>query len=89
MLFTVIRYLPILEEETPGHRVELSKKADHNDSADDDDTNDDDPDDEKTDLFFNLGHFSITGLQTEHNFHIKHQAYRFPVANITTPPPRV
>lgn len=50
MLFTVFQYLPLLEEENAGHKIELCKKMNANDldgSGDgdcdsDDDCNDDD-----------------------------------------------
>lgn len=32
MIFTVIQYFPLLEEETPGHKIELAKKMKQNDS---------------------------------------------------------
>jgi hypothetical protein len=87
MLFTVIRYLPILEEETPGHRVEMAKKAQA--SGTPDDTDDDDPENEKTDLLYDHCYHSLTGLQAEHNFHIEFRSYRHPVEKIHTPPPQV
>jgi hypothetical protein len=88
MLFTVIRYLPILEEETPGHRVEMSKKANPVNDGDDD-TDDDDPDDEREDLFFSGNGHTVDGYGSEFRFYIKYHIYHTPVEKIQTPPPRI
>ncbi len=88
MIFTVVRYLPILEEETPGHRVEMTKKAQAGGAPNNSDTDDDDPDDEKTDLYFDHCHQSLSGLQPEHSFPTKYHTYLHPVEKIHTPPPQ-
>ena len=90
MIFTVIQYLPILEEETPGHRVEMTKKSGQDDESNGNDGGDDDDStDEKTGLFYHQ-HFScFNGLMSSHLFYIKNTSYLPPVSKIHTPPPKV
>lgn len=89
MIFTVIQYLPILEEETPGHRVEMSKKADQDDTSDGSDSgDDDDTENEKTDLFYHAALQYSSRLLTAQRFYIKHASYQHPVETINTPPPK-
>ena len=89
MVFTVIQYLPILEEETPGHRVEMAKKDSQDDTADGNDSgDDDDTENEKTDLYFHPAIKYANLLISAHHFHTKQISYRHPVEKIHTPPPK-
>jgi hypothetical protein len=90
MFFTVIQYLPILEEETPGHRVELVKKTGQDDETDGNDGGDDDDSpDEKTNIY-DQQHFAyFNGMMSAHLFYIKNTSYLPPVVNIHTPPPKI
>lgn len=92
MLFTVFQYLPFLEEETPGHRTELTKKAKESDTPDTDDGDGDDDssddDDLKTDLIFSLINTYSFNKAAKDNFYIKALLYQSLVKNINTPPPK-
>lgn len=88
MAFTVLQYLPVLEEEAPTHRVD-SKKAKHasfpdNDSVDDDD-NDPDPDPEID--FYPVNHFIYVHKHSQFFSRCTPQGLR-PSEPIHTPPPR-
>lgn len=92
MVFTVIQYLPILEEETPGHRVELTKKMKENypssDGDADDDDNDPDPDPKGDINYYPVSSF-IYVLNQPHFFYHKDPARQHRVANVNTPPPQI
>lgn len=88
MLFTVFQYVPILEEETPGHKVEMAKKMDNTDG--DSDGSDDDCDDDSEPLFHSFFQSSLISIQSDKDLshtccsnHYKHQ-----LSNIHTPPPK-
>ncbi len=90
MIFTVIQYLPILEEETPGHRVELAKKTGQDDETDSNDSGDDDDSPDEKTSFYSHQHFTcFNGLMSGHLFYIKNTSYRPPVGSIQTPPPKI
>lgn len=94
MLFTVIQYLPILEEEVPSHRLELAKKLKHDDGGSDGDTDEDtsdpDPDpDSKADInYYPVSNF-VFGLSYTHNFPSKNKSWPKRAKSITTPPPQI
>jgi hypothetical protein len=90
MLYTVIQYLPILEEETPGHRVELVKKTVLDNETDGNDGDDDTPDEDEKTSFYCPPHFTcFNGMVSAHLFYIKNTTYLPPVGTIHTPPPKV
>lgn len=89
MVFTVLQYLPLLEEESAAHSVELAKKDKADDTPDDDDSsNDDDKGDEKTDLYDHHSFSYLTSLASEHRFYTRQHAYPYPIVSIQTPPPK-
>ena len=91
MLFTVIQYMPVLEEETPSHRVELAKKLNQNDppAGGDNDGGDDDNDpDVKSDInYYAVSNF-ICVLNYKHPFPLQHKPWPNQAVTITTPPPQ-
>jgi len=92
MIFTVFQYLPFLEEETPGHRTELTKKSKESNAPDTDGGDDDDDssndDDLKTDLILSLVNTYSFNRAAKDNFYIKAMLYQSLVENINTPPPK-
>lgn len=94
MLFTVIQYLPILEEEVPSHRMELAKKLKQNDFGSDGDADEDDGDpepdtDSKADInYYPISNF-VFGLSYKHNFPAKKKSWPQRAKNINTPPPQI
>lgn len=91
MLFTVFQYLPIFEEQVPGHKAELVKKVKESDDSDADDSGDaDDSDDSpvKTELINTLLDYYTFYHIAQDKFYIKVQLYNSLVATITTPPPK-
>lgn len=94
MIFTVIQYFPLLEEETPGHKIELAKKMQQNDSmggdgeqADDDCDSDDDA---ARDL--NLSYTATYSTPSSNNnskFARGNTLYKYQLGNIHTPPPKI
>lgn len=90
MLFTIFNYLPILEEETVGHRVEMAKKGNSNDCSNNDGENDGDTDDNNesaVDAFYETG--LLVKLSTAQYFYTKNKSYRHLYANTITPPPKL
>lgn len=90
MVFTVIQYLPILEEETPAHRVENKKVKENNFPCDGDaDEDDSDPDrDPKADIdYYPVNHF-IYVLNYKHVFPHKDENRLQRPSSVTTPPPQ-
>lgn len=93
MIFTVFQYLPLLEEETPGHRIELAKKAKAENPADGDgdDTDEDCSDDDDSEKEYGEYH---TGNHTI--YFSKHSSsgfracnfYKYSLENKNTPPPK-
>lgn len=92
MIFTVFQYIPLIEEETPGHRVELAKKEKQSDATDgDSDSADDDCDDDTEE---DLGYLASTPY---HSFYSSQKLlyitgdhfYKYLTENINTPPPKV
>jgi hypothetical protein len=92
MIFTVFQYVPILEEETPGHRVEMAKKlkqdptGGNGDDSSDTDCDDDDSEQDvyltsanQTDAYYN----TIKSSFTRSNF-----SYKFSLQKKHTPPPK-
>ena len=93
MLFTVFQYVPILEEETPGHKVELAKKAKQgdmdgdNDGAADDDCDDDDTEQEFN-YFCNSFYNNTFYTQEKSRFSVKNNLYKYLLEQKDTPPPK-
>ncbi|WP_317896786.1 hypothetical protein [Aurantibacillus circumpalustris] len=94
MLFTVFQYVPILEEETPGHRVELTKKAKQNDleggdsdcTGDDMDNDDDSQEDYNYYFYENFGSFQTL---TKPFYTSTDSFYKYLLEQKDTPPPKV
>lgn len=89
MIFTVIKYIPILEEEVHSHRLELSKKSASLGSPSDLDGGDDHPENENIQMFYDNFYMSLAMLEKELNFLVRPANYLAPLENINTPPPRV
>ena len=89
MLFTAFQYVPILEEDTPGHKVELAKKNDFTDG--DSDSSYDDFDDESEALFDFLIFSSLISFYSKEYFSFtgNMSIYQHQLGNIHTPPPKV
>lgn len=93
MVFTVFQYVPILEEETPGHRVELTKKVKQNDleggDADctgDDYDNEDDSQQEFNYLFSEtIGSYKTNTLSL---YSSTNSFYKYLLEQKDTPPPK-
>ena len=94
MLFTVFQYVPILEEETTGHRVELTKKMKQNDleGGDSDCTGNDFDNDNDSEQEFNY-----CDSQNTHGFKPNAKLlysntssfYKYLLDQKDTPPPKV
>lgn len=88
MVFTVLNYIPILEEETSGHIVELCKKAPQKDGSDS--TNDCDGDDTTESELNEYSPFSFSNLSSSgQKIANKDGIYRLPYYNSITPPPKL
>jgi len=91
MLFTVFQYLPILEEEAPGHRAELVKKVKESDNSDADDSGDaDDSDNDtfKTEMISTLSAYYSFSQAAQDKFYMAEPLYQSLISNINTPPPK-
>ena len=91
MIFTVIQYLPLLEEEVHGARIELAKKdtsSDGNDGMNDQNDSDND-DDTESDIFLN-GIFQSTYINSQALTLFERSAlkYSFQLPSIQSPPPK-
>lgn len=92
MIFTVFQYVPILEEESPSHRVELAKKMnqDDTDGGNNGDTDDDCDDDDSEDFFLDWNQAQeafYTQLQTSYFQNVSH--YEHLLGKKHSPPPKV
>ena len=88
MLFTVFNYLPIIEEETPGHLIELCKKQQQKEGSDT--SNDSDTDDNTETGLNDYTLFSISSLfSSGQKIADKGSIYRLPYSNSITPPPKL
>ncbi len=88
MLFTVFNYLPIIEEETPGHLIELCKKQQQKEGSDT--SNDSDSDDNTETEINDYTLFSVSKLSaTGQIIADKGSIYRLPYYNSITPPPKL
>ena len=89
MVFTVFQYVPILEEESPGHKVEMSKKADDTDGGDTDGS-DDDCDDDGEPMFHSFFYSSLVSFTSEGKLSYTSSSdhYKYQLNNIHTPPPK-
>lgn len=87
MIFTVLQYIPILEEDNVSHSTELAKKAKETDSSDDGDSDTDD--DITVELSLNdLLDISCQSILS-HKIYTKNKIYNYLVENINTPPPKI
>jgi hypothetical protein len=87
MLLTVFQYLPILEE-SPGHLVELQKKAKEDDSSGNDTPGDDsDTGDNDLALPINFYWHNPPVSSPLHNIH--DISYTYLIKNVSTPPPKI
>ncbi|PBQ34636.1 hypothetical protein CNR22_23610 [Sphingobacteriaceae bacterium] len=92
MLFTVFQYIPILEEEPHGHKVELAKKVKADSSADGDDDKDADSDDDDSEQELNYFFLSeYASLYSNHSIHFSHRnnLYSYLLESKDTPPPKI
>jgi hypothetical protein len=90
MLYSVFQYFPILEEETPSHRVELAKKLKQNDGTDESGSDEDETDtDSKEDINYYPVSSFIYVLNYKHNFPPKTDAWPCQFETINTPPPQI
>ena len=93
MLFTIFNYLPILEEETLGHRVEMAKKAKSGEpsgksgDAAESDGDTDDSNESDIDTFYRFA--LAEKICTAQSYYCKHNSYRHLYANTITPPPKL
>ncbi len=90
MCFTVFNYMPFLEEETPGHHLEMSKKAEtNNDTAKDGACDSDVDGSDDSDLYTS----TLSTLTNNHSsnfiFLSKSNKYRFLFANTIIQPPKI
>jgi len=97
MLFTVFQYIPILEEETHAHKVELAKKAKTNDlgsgdgsDADTDADTDSDDDDSEQEFNYLASSFSAS-FYMHHTIHFSsgNDLYKYLIESKDTPPPKI
>ena len=93
MFFTIFNYLPILEEETQGHRVEMAKKdksGEPSSKTSNDAESDGDTDDSNESDIDNLYQFALAEkINTTQKFYCKNNSYRHLYANTITPPPKL
>jgi len=93
MVFTVFQYVPILEEETHGHKIELVKKAKQADlSGTDGDSADEDCDNDDTEQEFNYycsDTYAGLHANSKQNFSNKNNFYKYLLEQKDTPPPKV
>lgn len=91
MIFTVFQYIPLIEEETHGNRVELAKKEKQSDPADGDNDNTEDncDDDTQEDLGY-LSEHQYRSLHASQHFHSisRNHFYKYLRENVHTPPPK-
>lgn len=88
MVFTVLNYIPILEEETPGHLIELCKKQQQKEGSDT--SNDSDTDDNTETELSDYTLFSVSKLSSSgQKIADKGCNYRLPYYNSITPPPKL
>ena len=88
MVFTVLNYIPILEEETPGHLIELCKKQQQKEGSDT--SNDSDSDDNTETEINDYTLFSVSKLSSSgQKIADKGCNYRLPYYNSITPPPKL
>jgi len=94
MIFTVFQYVPILEEETPGHKVELAKKAKQgdlsdgdSDGADEDCDGDDDSEQEMN--YYCSGAYTSFYVNKKSSFSNGNSFYKYLLEHKDTPPPKI
>ena len=92
MIFTVVQYLPLLEEEAHGCRIEMSKKSTSSEGGDGmTDQGDSDTDDDSESDIFLEGPFQSNFIQVNSLALLKLSAFRytFQLQAIQVPPPKV
>jgi hypothetical protein len=93
MIFTVFQYLPLLEEETAGNGIEISKKTQQQDSSDGDtastdgDSNEDD-DSEQEMNYCSTNTYALLNVYATSNFYIPPSFYTYHLEQKDTPPPK-
>jgi hypothetical protein len=93
MIFTVFQYIPILEEETSGHRVELAKKAKGghltDGDPDPDEDCDEDNDAEKEYSYFYTSSYTTFRPVKKTRIPAGNALYKYLLEHIDTPPPKI
>lgn len=86
MLFTVVQYLPLIEEDYSGCKTELSKKE--NDASSDDTSDDDSSESDETDAVFE--DLNYVFFQNPARFYSAYNCKTYISALLlkTTPPPK-
>ncbi len=94
MIFTVFQYIPLLEEETHGHKTELTKKVKQGnlsdgdgDSSDEDSDNDDDSEQEFN--YYYSDAYTYFHLSSKQHFSNTNNLYKYLLEHKDTPPPKV
>lgn len=89
MLFTVINYLPLLEEETATKKIEICKKAENNESSEGGGDDETETDSESGSLLHPGAEFYWTSIPGGRLFYAStFKDYFYLHDNKTTPPPR-
>jgi hypothetical protein len=87
MTFTVLQYMPLLEEEAPAHKAEMAKKTVNNANGGGDSADDGDPDS----LFYHFFYSSFTTPCSGYHLFLAGNSsfYKHLLDKIQTPPPKV
>jgi hypothetical protein len=89
MIFSVIQYLPIIEEEVPCHKIELSKSANSPDTGGGTDSESDGDTDPLSDSFLSdLFLTSNTAGGSSSYFNTSDFNYSYQLNSIQSPPPK-
>ncbi|MBA2612091.1 MAG: hypothetical protein H0U95_08975 [Bacteroidetes bacterium] len=87
MLFTVIQYIPVLEEETQNHNTELAKKSTEDDSTGSDS---DETDNDGDDAIHHFLNYDFTALVSQTLlFAYNKDDYNSFFQKINIPPPKI
>jgi hypothetical protein len=88
MLFTVVNYIPTLNEETAQKKIELAKKNQGEESTDSDSEDETETDSEN--LFRNEGHIILSEPDTYSIAHYQYTLhYKGHLNDLSTPPPKI
>jgi len=89
MIFSVIQYLPLIEEEVPCHKIELSKSANSTDTEGGSDAESDGDTDALSDSFLSdLFHSANPAGASTSFFKNFDFNYSFQLSSIQSPPPK-